>query len=65
MENTKNIISVSYRFVGNKDYEYDLSETLEGVQEMFDSFNQLEQEITDITITIKADNLAKLETILQ
>ena len=65
MENTRNIISVSYRFVGNKDYEYDLSETLEGVQEMFDSFNKLEQEITDITITIKADNLTKLETILQ
>ena len=64
MESTKNIIEVSYRFEGNSNYEHDYSETLEGIREMFDSFIELEQNITDITITVKADNLDELSTLL-
>lgn len=64
MESTNNIIEVSYRFEGNSNYEHDYSETLEGIREMFDSFIELEQNITDITITVKADNLDELSTLL-
>lgn len=64
MESTNNIIEVSYRFEGNSNYEHDYSETLEGIREMFDSFIELEQKISDITITVKADNLDELSTLL-
>lgn len=64
MESTNNIIEASYRFEGNSNYEHDYSETLEGIREMFDSFIELEQNITDITITVKADNLDELSTLL-
>ncbi len=64
MESTNNIIEVSYRFEGNSNYEHDYSETLEGIREMFDSFIELEQKISDITITVKANNLDELSTLL-
>ena len=64
MESTKNIIEVSYRFEGNSNYEHDFSDSMEGVRELFDSFIELEQNISDITITVKADNLDELSTLL-
>ena len=64
MESTNNIIEVSYRFEGNSNYEHDFSDSMEGVRELFDSFIELEQKISDITITVKADNLDELATLL-
>jgi|GEM_PF-3882523 len=54
---SKSLVSVSYRFVGNDNYEMEHNINLEEFITMLKDFKRLEQDIVDISMNISASDI--------